>query len=134
MCPLHQGLDHEDNDYLLVIGVDVNAVSMVDIDGPPVLVLQWGSHHQVSEAVVVEVRSSCQRVTKPGILGPFFRFKSAVWYKHLLLEDEPERKRTTVNIELKFISIDVQQGINKCGFLLHEEKNNRHRRLTPVKE
>lgn len=86
------GLEHTHKNYLLVIGVDVNAVSMVDIDGPPVLVLQWGSHHQVSEAIVIEVWSSRQCVTKPGILGLFFRFKSAVRYKHLLLEDAPEKE------------------------------------------
>lgn len=103
--------------YLLVIRVDVNAVSMVDVDGPPVLVLQWGSHHQVAEAVVIEVRSSRQCVTKPGILGPVFRFKSAVRYKHLLLEDEPEKERAKywcycIN-ELRIIAIDVQQQIKK---------------------
>lgn len=98
---------------------------MVDIDGPPVLVLQWGSHHQVSEAVVIEVRSSCQRVTKPGILGLFFRFKRAIRYKHLLLEDEPEKE---------MVAIDVQQELNECGFLLPKEEHKRHSCLTPVKE
>lgn len=130
------GVEYKHKNYLLVIGVDVNAVSMVDVDGPPVLVLQWGSHHQVSEAVVIEVRSSCQCVTKPGILGLFFRFKSAVRYKHLLLEDEPEKEMAKywpycIN-ELQIIAIDVQQEIN--GLLLPEEKNKCHSRLTPVKE
>lgn len=117
--------EYKRKNNLLVIGVDVNAVSMVDIDGPPVLVLQWGSHHQVSEAVVIEVRSSCQRVTKPGILGLFFRFKRAIRYKHLLLEDEPEKE---------MVAIDVQQELYKCGFLLPKEEHKRHSCLTPVKE
>lgn len=83
------------------MGVDVNAVSVVDIDGTPVLVLQGGSHHQISEAVVIEVWSSGQCVTKPGILGLFIRYQSSVRYKHLLLEEEREKEMPyTGNIAL----------------------------------
>lgn len=92
MCPVqHNVVEGKPKNYLLVIGVEVNAVSVVDVDGPRVLVLQWGPHHEVSEAVVIEVRGSCQCVTKPGILGLFFRFQGAVGDKHLLLEDKPEK-------------------------------------------
>lgn len=100
--------------YLLVVGVEVNAVSVVDVDGPPVLVLQRGPHHEVSEAVVVEVRSSCQCVTKPGILGLFFRFQGAVGDKHLLLVDKPEK------------DIMALHEINKCRLLLPQGDNKRH--------
>lgn len=62
------------NMYLLVVVVDVNTVSVVDVDGAPVLILQRGSHQQVSEAVMVEIWSSCHCVTKPGVLGLFFGF------------------------------------------------------------
>lgn len=88
-CPTE--VERKPKNYLLVIGVEVDAVAVVDVHGPPVLVLQWGPHHEVSEAVVIEVRSSCQCVSEPGILGLFFRFQSAVGDKHLLLEDKPEK-------------------------------------------
>lgn len=83
------------------MGVDVNAVSVVDIDGTPVLVLQGGSHHQISEAVMIEVWSSGQCITKPGVLGLFLRYQSSVRYKHLLLEEEREEEMLyTGNIAL----------------------------------
>lgn len=106
--------------YLLVIGVEVNVVAVVDVDGPPVIVLQGGSHHQVREAVVVEVWSCCQSVTKPGILGLFLRFKSSIRHKHLLLEEEREK-------EVAYIGIIL---IKK-----RREGNDKHHScLTPVKE
>lgn len=77
--------------YLLVIVDDVNTVSVVDVDGAPVLILQRGSHQQVSEAIVVEVWSSCQCITKPGILGLFLRLQSSIRYKHFLLGEKKER-------------------------------------------
>lgn len=75
------------NEYLLVIVDDVNTVPVVDIDGPPVFILQGGSHQQVGEAVVIEVWSSRQCITKPGILGLFLRLESSIRYKHFLLDE-----------------------------------------------
>lgn len=76
--------------YLLVILYDVNAITVVDIKGTPVLVLQRGSNQQVSEAIVVEVWSGRQCVAKPGILGLILRLQSTVRHKHLLLGDKKE--------------------------------------------
>lgn len=72
---------------------DVNTVSVVDIDGSLVFILQGGSHQQVSEAVMVEVWSGCQSITKPGILGLFLRLQSAIRYKDLLLGEMKEEGR-----------------------------------------
>lgn len=87
--------------YLFVIVGDVNTVAVVDIDGPPVLVLQRGSHKQVSEAVVVEIWSSCHCITKPGILGLVLRFESSIRYKHLLLGEQTKKERRQMRIYLK---------------------------------
>lgn len=96
--------------YLLVIVDDVNTVSVVDVDGPPVLILQRGPHQHVSEAVVVEVWSSCQCITKPGILGLFLRLESSIRDKHLLLEEKKERKMEELEVT-GYVSRDKEAGI-----------------------
>lgn len=73
--------------YLLIVVDDINAVSVIDIDGPPVFIFQWGSHQQISEAVMVQIRSGCQCITKPGILGLIVTLQRTVGYKNLLLRD-----------------------------------------------
>lgn len=131
--------------YLLIIVDDVNAVSVVDIDGPSVFVLQRGPHQQVSEAIVVEVWSSCHCITKPGILGLLFRLQSSIRYKHFLLREKKEtgermegydvtrntsgfkkskkQKKTCINVSLlRKIATQMKQEFDRCcafGQLLH---------------
>lgn len=70
---------------------DVNTITMVDVDGAPVLVLQRGAHQQVGEAVVVEIWSSRHGVAEPGILGLFLRLQSSIGHKDLFLQEKWSR-------------------------------------------
>lgn len=73
--------------YLLVFVDDVNTVTVVDVDGAPVLVLQRSAHQQVGKAVVIEIWSGRHGVAEPSILGLFLRLQSAVGHKDLLLHE-----------------------------------------------
>lgn len=78
--------------HLLVVVYDVSTISVVDINGALVVVLQRGSNQQVSEAIVVQVRGRCQCVTKPGVLGLVLRLQGPIRDKQLLLG---EKKRVS---------------------------------------
>lgn len=91
--------------YLLVVVGDVDTITMVDVDGAPVLVLQRCAHQQVSEAVVVEIWSSCHSVAEPCILGLFFRLQSSIGHKDLFLHERCGRTGKKVRFSESFQSI-----------------------------
>ena len=78
--------------YLFVVVGDVDVVPVVEVERPPVVVLQRCPHQQVAEAVVVEVGRGGQGVAKPGVLKPDPRPQGPIQYKHPLLEEQEEEE------------------------------------------
>ena len=73
--------------YLCVGGGDVDALPVVHVYRPRVVVLQRRAHQQVGEAVLVEVVGSGQSVAKPGVLNPALCLEGAVRNKLLPLRE-----------------------------------------------
>lgn len=98
--------------YLLVVVGDVNTITMVDVNGAPVLVLQRGAHQQVGEAVMVEVWCSRHGVAEAGILGLLRRLQRSIGHKDLFLQDKWSRMGKQMRFSEQFQSIIVSSVVS----------------------
>ncbi len=93
--------------YLFVFGLDAVLLAVEEIDGSLVIVLQWCTHHQLTEAVAIQVWKSGRGRAKPGILGLFWWCKSPVWYKWAL----QNREKKTRKYSLKRLCLESNASI-----------------------
>ncbi len=79
--------------YLFVFGLNAVLLTVEEIDGSLVIVFQWCTHHQLTEAVAIQVRKSGHGRAKPRIMGLFWWSKSPIWYKRALRNKQRKKDK-----------------------------------------